>query len=150
MNQAPYWTQIWNSTAVPKLNMWAWQASNNGLPSNQNLAKRKILTNTVWSYCGSDEESLNHIFYKCKFAIETRSLMNCKAEAEDFPDIMTAWSNVYCMKGLFKLWTEIYICWKLWNAWDKRLFGNLQHTPYIVAMEITTFLYAGFTPVEQI
>lgn len=46
-----YWNKLWGSPLLPRIIVWAWQASCDRLPTALNLHKRNLLTHANFTFC---------------------------------------------------------------------------------------------------
>lgn len=79
-----------------------------------------MLTNALCAYYGEVVESLFHILYECQFALDTRNILKVETEVNTDLSTMAIWRMLKQNKGHVQLWTEILICWKIWNAMNKK------------------------------
>jgi hypothetical protein len=59
------WKGIWNSQIPNTVKTFMWRACQNLLPTRENLAKRKIITDPSCPICGLEAESIEHILWEC-------------------------------------------------------------------------------------
>uniref|UniRef100_A0A803PI06 Reverse transcriptase domain-containing protein n=1 Tax=Cannabis sativa TaxID=3483 RepID=A0A803PI06_CANSA len=61
---SPWWKILWHLSIPTKVKHFAFRATNQTLPTAQNLALRKIIKSPCCSRCGNHEESVSHaLFY---------------------------------------------------------------------------------------
>ncbi|KAL0404442.1 UNVERIFIED_CONTAM: hypothetical protein Sradi_2085000 [Sesamum radiatum] len=63
-----HWHFIWGAKVPPKVRLFAWQSCKNALPTQSNLAARKIHLENVCLCCDQEEDSLAHILRRCSFS----------------------------------------------------------------------------------
>lgn len=61
------WNAIWNINCIPRAKITIWKIISNSLPTKVNLAKRGMNTNMFCLFCRSIGESMEHVFWNCKF-----------------------------------------------------------------------------------
>jgi len=66
---------FWSIKALPSAMITAWRILVDRLPTQVNLEKRGIvLESSTCVFCGEEEESGSHVFFKCKVALRVWSL----------------------------------------------------------------------------
>lgn len=62
---------IWNSLVPSRVNIFIWRVMMDRLPTRDNLIKLKVdLDSALCPVCGSDNESIQHMLFKCPIASE--------------------------------------------------------------------------------
>lgn len=115
-------------------NAFIWKAMQNRIPTLTNLRDRHVLKadEPVWCRsCREDkEENVEHIFFKCKHAVEIWDLMG-NWLGVNFPvngniqDIVVNFSKMACGKAR-KVWQLFWNCtiWMLWRSRNEGIFQN--------------------------
>lgn len=125
----PMWRKFWNIKAIPKAKICVWRNIQNSLPTGSNINLKGIYTNPICFWCRKHTESVEHIFWGCKFS-------------------KFAWRKIIpLMDGLFSLnrgqwtardhwrWMEenlgtedlekaILVLWSLWNQRNQSIQSN--------------------------
>ena len=65
-----FWRTIWSCNIPHKICHFAWRACRDVLPTEGNLARRKVLSNSCCDECKLAEETLGHLFWSCQRARE--------------------------------------------------------------------------------
>ena len=60
------WKRTWSLKVKGKIKHFLWRLYHNLLPTNQQLAKRRMPIDTICKYCGKAQESVKHIFFQCQ------------------------------------------------------------------------------------
>lgn len=64
-----FWKFLWQLDCPNKVKQFLWKACKNILPTNHQLASRKVIVEDSCGFCGMCETS-SHILWGCKFASE--------------------------------------------------------------------------------
>ncbi|XP_030970994.1 uncharacterized protein LOC115991444 [Quercus lobata] len=64
------WKGIWKLKVPPRIRNLLWRARSDSLPTRVNLAKRKILTNTLCPQCNQEAEDTVHALWSCPLLTE--------------------------------------------------------------------------------
>ena len=119
MNQRNPWRKaLWQVKIMPKIKYFIWSLIHGFIPVGSELLKRGIQMNNVCPVCGSQEESLFHIFFDCE--LSSTVLRNWFQDG--IPVNQSLWGGVQGWNMLFQ-WlkqkdevdTWVIICWQLWN-----------------------------------
>jgi hypothetical protein len=62
------WRRIWHISSPMVVKLFMWQSCKDILPTNENLLKRKVLTEVLCLICQSDIESVSHALWSCPVA----------------------------------------------------------------------------------
>lgn len=62
-----FWSRLWGLRAKKKILYFLWRDINNSLPVLQNVAKRGMKYNPIYSRCGEDLETVEHVMFECHF-----------------------------------------------------------------------------------
>ncbi|XP_022014824.1 uncharacterized protein LOC110914332 [Helianthus annuus] len=63
---------FWNKWVPPKVNLFVWRDAKNRIPAKYELVRRGVaLENETCSRCGAEEESVEHLLFKCVIARAT-------------------------------------------------------------------------------
>ncbi|KAL0386044.1 UNVERIFIED_CONTAM: hypothetical protein Sradi_2998700 [Sesamum radiatum] len=63
-----HWHFICGAKVPPKVRLFAWRSCKNALPTQSNLAARRIHLENVCLCCDQEEDGLAHILRRCSFA----------------------------------------------------------------------------------
>ena len=61
---------VWHLNILPKWQIFMWKLTNKAIPTAENLAKRKILVPIECHFCGTQYETMEHLFRDCQFSIK--------------------------------------------------------------------------------
>ncbi|XP_074315577.1 uncharacterized protein LOC141651779 [Silene latifolia] len=80
--------QVWNKWTVPKHAIIAWLYHHRGLNTKDKLFRLNIVSDNLCCICGSEEETLQHLFFKCQYSKAVLSLIRewtgfCLPETRD-------------------------------------------------------------------
>ncbi|XP_074302945.1 uncharacterized protein LOC141637285 [Silene latifolia] len=70
-----WYHQIWNKWTVPKHGMIAWLYQHQGLNTKDKLFRLNISSDFLCCICGNEEETPEHLFFKCKYSKEILTLI---------------------------------------------------------------------------
>ncbi|XP_074314913.1 uncharacterized protein LOC141651087 [Silene latifolia] len=62
--------QVWNKWTVPKHGLIAWMSQQQGLNTKDKLFRLSISSDNLCCLCGTEEESSQHLFFKCQYSEE--------------------------------------------------------------------------------
>lgn len=143
-----YWYKLWDSSLISKINVWAWQTSQDRLPTALNLHNRNLLPHDKCTYLDSEQESLLHILYICSSAQDTRACLHSKERITPNTSVMQLWSNILQERGPQAFGKEILLCWTFWQARNQRLFKAIQLSSFVVAINFQTYLDVGYLTIS--
>ncbi|KAH0639416.1 hypothetical protein KY285_036002 [Solanum tuberosum] len=69
-SQWPWWRETWNKMNIPKHSFICWIVMHQTLLTRDKPAKMGICQDKECLQCGSRPESINHLFFECKFSNE--------------------------------------------------------------------------------
>ena len=102
--------------------------------------------------CVSDEENADHLLLHCSFASEVwKDSLKISLDRFSMPantqELMKTWANISpfntAKKDILKaswMWLPKFICWKLWNERNNRIFREKSSTTARVAASIRALL----------
>jgi hypothetical protein len=68
------WGKLW-ALPVPNVEKhFIWRACNDSLPTRENLAKRKVITDSICPFCEQEMETCCHILWQCPSAKDVWSM----------------------------------------------------------------------------
>lgn len=59
------WTRLWAIPTAPKVRHFMWKVVHNWLASKENLFRRKCAHSPLCPICGSENESIEHLLFRC-------------------------------------------------------------------------------------
>ncbi|XP_056856670.1 uncharacterized protein LOC130506077 [Raphanus sativus] len=108
----------------PKVKHFLWRCLNNALPVALNMVHRHIAKQKMCSRCGDEEESVNHLLFKCHYARLVWALANVHIPpAGVWSDSLYA--NIHWVLNLKKEYPmeeveESFAPWLMWRLWKNR------------------------------
>ncbi|KAD3068242.1 hypothetical protein E3N88_36122 [Mikania micrantha] len=141
--------QIPWSTWVPiKVNVFAWRAGLDRIPSKDGLSKRGIPINPMCSICLAKSETTDHLLLKCELAssVWDKVFLWCKAPRElilTIKDILNVQDSWPFSIGHKKLLHAIFLIslWCIWKARNARCFDNKAFEPGEIFGDVKTMSY---------
>ncbi|PWA39476.1 RNA-directed DNA polymerase, eukaryota, Reverse transcriptase zinc-binding domain protein [Artemisia annua] len=130
-NSAPRNSNLkWEKWVPLKVNLNAWRADLDRLPTCEALARRRVfIQDTLCQMCRSANEDLKHILVDCIFAFGVWSGICkwCRLDpfvAYDFNDLLLLYKNVHGGKWKKKIVRGIVLIgiWAIWNARNEKIF----------------------------
>lgn len=128
------WKLIWRLKVPPRVKHFLWRALRNALATKENLFSRKCARNPLCDYCGTEVESIEHIFFRCEWTNEVWG--NCGII---FPDrirsIVSLKQWILSLHSAFgssffeKLGIIAQLCWAIWKQRNDRIFSNTHPDP---------------------
>ncbi|GJV39600.1 RNA-directed DNA polymerase, eukaryota [Tanacetum coccineum] len=137
-----------------KVNVFAWRARRNYLPTRANLNRRGIiLDSSMCPLCQSDEEDINHVLFRCELAqIIVRRI--CRWWELDWQGLMSfsdwqSWFSSIRLPSKVKNMLEGVFCvawWSIWGLRNRTIFNEtpprrsvghiIQRYPRLYALEV--------------
>ncbi|XP_042948632.1 uncharacterized protein LOC122281317 [Carya illinoinensis] len=74
----PLWTKVWNLKVSNATKTFLWRACLNGIPTRDNLVKRKAVEDPACPVCSVQPETVEHILWSCPSARDVWSLSSRK------------------------------------------------------------------------
>ena len=68
MNGGAVWRSLWKLRVPNKIKVFAWRALYDILPTRENLARRRIVTDGTCELCQRENESVFHALWECSVA----------------------------------------------------------------------------------
>ncbi|XP_074315481.1 uncharacterized protein LOC141651680 [Silene latifolia] len=69
------WKKVWNKWTVPKHSIIAWMYHHRGLNTKDKLFRLNIASDNLCCICGNEEETLQHLFFKCQYSKAVMALI---------------------------------------------------------------------------
>eukprot|EP00253_Pinus_taeda_P033982 PITA_33982 len=123
-----FWKNVWDSLALPKVNLFFWTLVHNKLLTSDNLEKRNIARPHRCVLYSNNFETAQHLFLECNFAKEVWGIILQEFHISlpsqiSISELFASWSLLYSQrippKSFWrKIWTALpkYVCWQLWLA----------------------------------
>ena len=119
-----------------------WRASSNILPTQANLARRRVPIDPKCTVCGSSDETVLHILWQCPLARNVWALVKGKLQKSD--SLARAFFNLAqtlkerLSRKEFKLWAMV--AWSIRNARNRFYFEESQTPPHAILKSAEMFL----------
>jgi hypothetical protein len=79
------WRKLW-ALPVPNVEKhFIWRACHDSLPTHENLAKRKVITDFICPFCEQEMETCSHILWQCPPARDVWSMGPLKIQKSTLP-----------------------------------------------------------------
>ncbi|KAH9670686.1 putative reverse transcriptase/RNA-dependent DNA polymerase [Citrus sinensis] len=119
-----HWNRLWTLQLPEKIKIFMWRASQNLLPTDENLWKKKILVEPYCQVYKQGVESVSHVLVHCK--VVRKVWVHAPFEI-CFPDATNQdmWSVMLeITKKLSKSDIEIFVayCWAIWYGRNHKIF----------------------------
>ncbi|XP_010445866.1 PREDICTED: uncharacterized protein LOC104728605 [Camelina sativa] len=129
-------SQVWKPKTSRKIKHFLWLALSGCVASNSRLADRHCGTDKTCHRCGDEEESINHILFRCPPALQVSALSNIATIPGVFPSNSIYTNFDYLLwqakeQGTPKDQLEVFpwILWYLWKARNEKTFNNKDTSP---------------------
>jgi ribonuclease HI len=148
------WRRIWRIGGPRVVKLFMWQACNNILPTNENLFKRKILTDALCPICKSEIESVGHALWSCPAAQDVWH--ECSRRIQKTPLEHTGFMDIF--EGLVRRFDEAEIdlfaniARQIWLRRNQWVFTGKFFSPVQILQRATEQLEgsnASMFPVSQ-
>ncbi|KAK6163315.1 hypothetical protein DH2020_000179 [Rehmannia glutinosa] len=124
LNDKLSWLFIWSSNIPEKIKITVWRLATNSLPLRQNLARKKIITDTTCPLCDGDEETAIHRVIDCDFARQCWALSNLPHSAWKHRDRdVEMWLRNLHQNLDYNQWRFAQVI--LWYMWQQRNLKNV-------------------------
>jgi hypothetical protein len=142
------WKVIWAVKTLPKVDLFVWIVTQNGVLSGENLQKKGWAGPTICPLCCQAEETTIHLLLSCPFASEVWNLTLGLGTLtppipQDFQLMFSRWQALCPLRTanqghLTVTWKSLpkFILWKLWLERNHRIFREEKRTPAQVAVKI--------------
>ncbi|KAH9781766.1 putative reverse transcriptase/RNA-dependent DNA polymerase [Citrus sinensis] len=139
-----YWSALWTLELPEKLKIFMWRASNNLLPSAENLWKRKVVEEPTCKRCKLSVETISHALLECKAArkIWLQSPFSAPRLEANSQDIFSTLQNMAKELRKSDLELMVALCWSAWYARNKCIFDGRELNPIISAAKAESVLTA--------
>jgi ribonuclease HI len=117
----PAYAHIWSANVPPKVRIFAWRLSQEGLATQLNRKHRRLTKVATYQICGADEESGHHAVVQCTKARALRKEMRkhwCLSGEDHFIQDGTDWLLMLMQKVDKDVGANILLLF--WRAWYLR------------------------------
>lgn len=119
--------KLWRVNIPPKIKMFWWKATHNGLPVVENLKKRGYGSCELCPLCGEKPETVDHMILQCRIAWEIWSLV-LNEDRYQLSQISTIYDlMLFCLQKISKDRADnvpFFLGWRIWKARNKLVFEN--------------------------
>ncbi|KAH9781318.1 putative non-LTR reverse transcriptase [Citrus sinensis] len=134
-SMSQYWSALWSLELPEKIKIFMWRASNNLLPSTENMWKRKVIQEPTCQICRKSIESISHALleYKAAKSIWLQSpftVPSFKDHSQDIFSILQGMANELRKADLELM---VALCWAVWFSRNKFIFEGKK-----IALNIST------------
>ncbi|KAH9688162.1 reverse transcriptase domain-containing protein [Citrus sinensis] len=137
-----YWSALWTLELPEKLKIFMWRASNNLLPSAENLWKRKVVEEPTCKRCKLSVETISHALLECKAArkIWLQSPFSDPRLEANSQDIFSTLQHMAKELRKSDLELMVALCWSAWYARNKCIFDGREINPIVSAAKAESVL----------
>lgn len=130
------WTRLWSIPTIPKVLHFMWRVVRNWVASKENLYRKKCTQSPLCSICGEENESIEHILFRCSWAKKVWE--ECDLEFWIFGHpIVSAdkWMEDILHGGLAKETNDVQVgfifqvCWAIWKGRNNYVFNGVVPCP---------------------
>jgi hypothetical protein len=114
------WKKLWNLSIPPKIKVFLWRTTNNGLATNANRNYRHMTPTSCCSICGHKNENCLHALVQCPHAVVLHNAMHNKwgtPRPREFcglgPDWIMYLLNHKNEKDMLKI---AFVLWRVWSV----------------------------------
>lgn len=138
---------IWKAWAPPKVTFFTWLATQKRIWTTDRLAKRGWPNCGLCPLCKREHESVDHLFFKCRFTIRLWGMLKDWLQLEHLD--ITTW---HLKRSITDWWTGIsdttvpnrkamasltmLASWAIWNERNARVFHHKSTLPTILLANI--------------
>ncbi|GKE23199.1 RNA-directed DNA polymerase, eukaryota [Tanacetum coccineum] len=133
-----------------KVNVFAWRARRNYLPTRANLNRRGIiLDSSMCHLCQSDEDDINHVLFRCELAqIIVRRI--CRWWELDWQGLMSfsdwqSWFSSIRLPSKVKNMLEGVFCvawWSIWGLMNRTIFNETPPRRSVIFDDIVSYSFS--------
>ena len=136
------WTKIWKANVPNKIKVFAWKASQNALPTLDNLLHRRVIKNATCNFCQRDEETVLHALWGCGVAQDVWAgsvvcFQKCGTVFHDFRKLVEEIMVKKTAEDVDLFWVT---CWQIWYQRNAVLRGGVLHHPSRLNRRVMDYL----------
>jgi hypothetical protein len=129
---SPFWRRLWKLRVPRSIIIFLWRASNETLPTKNNLFKRKVVADPLCPMCGCDSETSGHILWLCDAVRAVWGL--CGEPIQKSSMMVDNFFNIFCClcNRLNDNVLELFamIAHKIWIRRNRLVFYGLVQPPH--------------------
>lgn len=142
MEDWPWARWIWSNVNIPKHSIICWLAVRQRLLTRERLEKVGVCTETRCEICGESKETIQHLFFECKFSNEClKLLLKWLGKGIQEPDIENVWKKLTRnvkgkMSRKFITATISALIYKIRMVRNKAVWNNKVMHPELICKQI--------------
>ncbi|CAN1158075.1 Putative ribonuclease H protein At1g65750 [Linum perenne] len=120
------WSQLWGLDVQPKMKNLVWRLARNVVPTRAALRRRRINVPSACGVCGLEEETADHLFLTCHFAVDCWQRTNLAndvtfpgANLDDFPGWIRGLLQSDQAQNKAKI---VAVLWGIWRERNRRVW----------------------------
>ncbi|XP_040987746.1 uncharacterized protein LOC121235462 [Juglans microcarpa x Juglans regia] len=131
-NENGLWNEIWKLNVPAIVKNFVWKATNNCLPTKENLLKRKVVELALCPICSREVESVTHSLWSCATSsdIWAESVSPIKKWPSYELDFYPLWGRLVKNLNQGELEKVAAIMRKIWLRRNKFVFEEVFSNPY--------------------
>ncbi|KAL9440996.1 hypothetical protein AB3S75_019634 [Citrus x aurantiifolia] len=120
------WSSIWYLQIPEKVKIFMWKATNDLLPTSENLWKRRILQTPWCQRCRSHGETIFHTLFDCKASRKIWKLTTFeeKVKALNCKDVLSLLLALADRRSKTEMELIVALCWSIWHSRNLFIFKN--------------------------
>ncbi|XP_062007030.1 uncharacterized protein LOC133724342 [Rosa rugosa] len=139
----PLWKKLWKSRVPGKVQICAWRAINNILPTRQQLVHKGYLGPTNCLFCTEALETTGHVFCHCPTAKETFAASSITLQVSSLPSfVFKEWMLDQALHLSSDQFEKVLMhIWALWKNRNSKLWSNTAQSAQ--AIMLSSFTWHG-------
>ena len=120
------WRALWKLKLMGKIKIFSWRACHDVLPTRVNLAKRKIISDTLCHYCKSVPEDTLHVIRGCGAAqdVWAGSLNVLQKFQTNHVDFLQLFEALVDKLSTIEMKLFLVQVWLIWNQRNVLVYGG--------------------------
>lgn len=134
-----WWARdIWKWNILVKLVCFFWLVLNNMILTWDNLVRRGLQGLGMCYLCHSEEETINHLLFHCRFALNVwqHVCATLRLDWQEQTDTVEGHVQHWIQKHTQHRGLIIFICWGLWRCWNAKVFDDIAPNFYLTCIGI--------------
>lgn len=132
-----FWKKFWAFNLPPKYSLFIWKVAHRILAVKYGLSRRNLVSDNLCGLCGPEEETVDHVFFKCVFA---KKLWRCSRLNFNF-DLEVVSGFVEWFPKWFKeapdgaaFCKSVCVLWVIWRARNRQCLIVLSQCSMFVCL----------------
>ncbi|CAN1750331.1 hypothetical protein LINPERHAP1_LOCUS4017 [Linum perenne] len=145
---------VWQPAVPSKIVCFCWKIFHRKVATLDNLQRKGLSLANRCVLCGSNSESVDHLFLRCVYSSEVWSLLSSKLFIYGpFPhgivDLIEGWKGLNCMKRFTSAKKVIlhFVLWSIWAERNDRVFRDTANSP-LSTLHMIWFTIGDWLPVD--